>query len=207
MAKALKQRIKKKLVRGVGVNDADYQVASDVNGERVSCPYYSAWSRMLARAYSCSYHKLKPTYKNVSVCDEWLTFSNFKNWMVTQDWRGKQLDKDIVNPGNKMYSPDNCVFVSSQVNGALLASNASRGELPQGVTAKGRQYRARVSLAGVVSELGVYETIKEALHIYCVAKSKYLLKIADEQTNAKIKKGLKRHAQIYLDTYNNYITT
>jgi len=36
--------------------------------------------------------------------------------MERQDWEGKHLDKDILIPGNKIYSPDRCIFVSSLIN-------------------------------------------------------------------------------------------
>jgi hypothetical protein len=36
--------------------------------------------------------------------------------METQDWVGKQIDKDLLLSGNKCYSPDTCVFISPQLN-------------------------------------------------------------------------------------------
>lgn len=46
-----------------------------------------------------------------SVCEEWLTFSNFKRWMEQQDYEGKALDKDLLVSQNKTYSSETCVFV------------------------------------------------------------------------------------------------
>ena len=71
---------------------------------------------MLQRCYSESHLVRQPTYKGCSVCEEWLTFSNFKSWMEQQDWEGKQLDKDLLVYKNKIYSPETCVFVSSVIN-------------------------------------------------------------------------------------------
>ena len=95
----------KKLVFGVGINDADYVIDKRINaslpGERRSqkvlwaCPYYSRWKDVLSRCYA-AYHLLKrPNYFDCTVCEEWLLFSNFKKWMEQQDWEGKQLDKDL----------------------------------------------------------------------------------------------------------------
>lgn len=109
----------KKLIYGVGVNDSDYKVNPTVKGKRVKCPFYMKWRNMIARCYSSAYHKIKPSYKGCVVCSEWLSFSNFKSWMIKQDWKGKQLDKDIVKLGNKEYSPSTCVFVSNSVNCAM----------------------------------------------------------------------------------------
>lgn len=105
-----------KLVFGVGVNDADYTVQPQINGKRVICPYYCTWRNMIARGYSTKLKTKNPTYLDCSVCEEWRVFSNFRAWMQTQDWVGKQLDKDILFIGNKVYSPDTCVFVDKRTN-------------------------------------------------------------------------------------------
>lgn len=41
-----------KIVRGVGINDADYNVAVTVDGVKRYCPYYRTWSNLLSRCYS-----------------------------------------------------------------------------------------------------------------------------------------------------------
>ena len=51
--------------------------------------------------------------------------------MESQEWEGKQLDKDIVIPGNKVYSPDACIFVDKRINN-LMTSRNSRA-LPIGI--------------------------------------------------------------------------
>lgn len=133
----------KKLVYGVGDNDADYvikknETISYEGGKQKQkqvwvCPYYRAWSDMLKRCYSIKYQENYPTYKGCSVSDEWLTFSNFKTWMEMQDWEGMQLDKDLLFVGNKVYSPDTCVFVTGMVNSFTADCGASRGEWSIGV--------------------------------------------------------------------------
>lgn len=133
----------KKTVYGVGVNDADYAVAKfepvgDVGGKirqkRVwVCPYYSRWEAMLKRCYSAKLHERRPNYKSCTVSDNWLKFSNFKNWMEGQDWEGNQLDKDILFEGNKVYSAETCVFVSPMVNSFTTDRGSDRGEWLIGV--------------------------------------------------------------------------
>ena len=70
------------------------------------------------------YLERRPAYKDVVVRQEWLTFSNFKRWMEKQDWEGKQLDKDIIVLGNKVYSPETCAFVLGVTNGFITAREA-----------------------------------------------------------------------------------
>ena len=126
---------KNKLVYGVGINDVDYPVIKKENGKNVwMCPYYRTWTGMLQRAYSDKLKQKRPTYEDVTVCEEWGSFMRFREWMETQDWKGKHLDKDILFQGNKVYSPDTCVFVDGVVNNFILDSAASRGEWPLGVS-------------------------------------------------------------------------
>jgi hypothetical protein len=100
-------------VYGVGINDADYITIYKSNGSTLTCPFYRRWKNMLSRCYDKKYLERNKTYKDCSVCKEWLTFSNFKAWMIKQDWRGNHLDKDITSQGNKVYSPNLCLFVTN----------------------------------------------------------------------------------------------
>lgn len=106
----------RKLVYGAGINNADYETQSKDNGIKFICPFYKRWFEMLKRCYSRKYIESNPTYSDCKVCDSWLKFSNFKAWMETQDWQGKELDKDVLFKESKLYSPETCVFISHTVN-------------------------------------------------------------------------------------------
>ena len=126
-------RKKDKLVHGWGINDSDgYVIRSErINGKRKQvwrCPYYDRWYKMVTRCYSPKLQTKFQTYKGCSVCDEWKYFSNFKKWMMTQDWEGKDLDKDFLVKGNKKYSPETCVFMHHRVNSFVTDSGVARGE-------------------------------------------------------------------------------
>lgn len=128
-----------KLVHGFGINDAPYKThhRSYILGKSVTtwrCPYYKVWASMIERAYSSNFHSRHRTYSDYSVCDEWVYFSAFKAWMDGQDWEEKELDKDILIKGNRLYSPETCVFVSAGLNSFFLDSAASRGKWPVGVS-------------------------------------------------------------------------
>ena len=76
--------VKNKLIHGVGINDADYKLCiveelPKTNSKRNQkivweCPFYSRWRGMLERCFSNSFKTKHPTYKDVTCCEEWLTF-------------------------------------------------------------------------------------------------------------------------------------
>lgn len=125
---------KRKMLYGVGVNDAHYATQPTVNGKCAVDPAYRAWVNVLQRAYSQKYHAKKPTYSDVTVCKEWHSFRSFRPWWIAnyrEDW---QLDKDLLAPGNREYGPDACIYVPQWLNKFTVDSGASRGELPIGVS-------------------------------------------------------------------------
>lgn len=114
-------------VHGIGVNDLRYPMVS-------KCIFYKTWKKMLGRCYDPKYQDKRPSYVGCYVCKEWHLFSNFKNWMETQDWKGKDLDKDIISPGNKQYSPEYCAFVPKEVNSFFTFRKNRSTNLPCGVS-------------------------------------------------------------------------
>jgi hypothetical protein len=187
------------LTYGVGINDADYSISNySVSGSKkhllYRCNYFSAWKGMLMRCYSEKYKSKKPTYLGCSVCEEWLTFSNFKKWMENQDWHGKQLDKDILCAGNKIYSPDNCCFVSAKLNNFLTSSGATRGEYLIGASfhAKKKAFEVRCSnpFTGKIEYLGAYSDDIQAHKAWAKRKSEIALMYAEIETNEKLKSSL-----------------
>lgn len=170
----------KKLVFGVGINDADYPT--------YSCRFYIRWHSMIRRCYSSVYQKSWPAYKGCVVCEDWLRFSNFKSWMEKQDWEGKHLDKDILGNG-KLYSPETCCFILPAVNLFLIDRVGDRGPYPVGVTRYKHydRYKARVQnpFTGDREDLGYYST-PELAHKAWLARKLELAKqfnslIDDEQ--------------------------
>ena len=82
---------------------------------RHSVSYYK-WKNMVQRCYDKKIHKkYKPEYKDKSVCEEWLNYSNFRIWFDEHyvPYKNNQidLDKDLLVQGNKVYSPETCVFL------------------------------------------------------------------------------------------------
>jgi hypothetical protein len=185
-------------VFGWGVNDADYVVCAKLpNNRRSFCPYYSAWVKMLERVFNTKSHARRPTYIGASVCDEWKYFMNFRAWMMAQDWRNKQLDKDIIVPGNKHYSPETCAFVDDRINSLLLDSAAVRGKYPIGVCYHKikKKYRASMNVNGNQRHLGYFDTPEEASLVYRKEKSRHVRHIALTQVDdPRVRTGLLKHA-------------
>ena len=187
---------KKPTVYGVGINDADYVVKPTVNGKFVTCPLYSKWKDMIRRCYSPKYQIKVPTYIGCTVANEWFSFMAFRSWAALQNWRGNDLDKDILKPNNKIYSPETCLFVPHSLNMILCDSRASRGKCSLGVSwnSKRKTYKARITINNKDKHLGYFKTEKEAKVVYKKAKSAELRKAAFLQSDYRIAKALMRHA-------------
>tara|TARA_R110000796_G_scaffold96826_1_gene203482 strand:- start:237 stop:839 length:603 start_codon:yes stop_codon:yes gene_type:complete len=188
-----------KNVYGKGVNDSDYTVYQLINGKRVVCKYYKTWKSMLERCYSDKYQDIHPTYKGCTACKEWLTFSNFKKWMEKQDWEGKQLDKDILIIGNKIYSPATCIFITHDINLLLTNNKEKRGLYPQGVSLRKDigMFQSHMKVNGRSKNLGLSKTPEEAHSVYCKAKAEHIYDIALKQTDFKLMKALITHGDLH----------
>lgn len=86
---------------------------------------YNLWYFMLRRCYDTEQQKRSKgkSYAECTVCERWMTLSNFakdiqqldgyKKW---HDYHGYCLDKDTIAPGNKEYSPGTCCFIPYKEN-------------------------------------------------------------------------------------------
>ena len=191
-------------MHGVGINDADYVTQKNetigyVNGKQKlkvvwMCPYHQTWKNMLRRCYSSKYQDKHPTYKGCSVSEEWLTFSVFKAWMMTQDWEDKQLDKDLLFESNKVYSPETCVFVTQTVNKFTIDRGASRGEFLIGVCwHKGaNKFQAECSNPFTKKReyLGLFDCEQEAHESWLKRKLELAKELAAIQTDERVTEAL-----------------
>ena len=195
-----------KLVCGVGVNDLDYrtQVWEELpknGGRRVhktvfKCKYYEVWVNMLNRCYSEKYLERNPTYTGTSVCSEWLSSTAFKKWMEQQDWSRKCLDKDIIVPGSKLYSPETCAFVLNATNLFVTARDASRGDYPIGVSLYKRtgKYHAQCEnpFTGKKEHLGCYSTPEDAHEGWRKRKHELAQLVAATESDPRVVEALKK---------------
>jgi hypothetical protein len=183
-----------RLVYGIGINDVP------------NCEIHirKSWNRIFYRCYS-EYHLSKsPTYKGCTVDPEWHYLSNYRNWYLQQgDVSNKHLDKDIIYPGNKVYGPDTCVFVSPELNTLLTRRNADRGQYPIGVSYNKRHKKFETRMSYYSNNkvkklfLGYHTDLQYASEVYVNAKIKYLQEnYIQKEESIKIVNGLKRWVEV-----------
>ena len=172
---------------GVGLNDVDFRVRVD------SKPIwqYSLWTNMLNRCFSEKEKQRHPTYKDVTCCDEWLSFANFFEWVNKEvGYKGKPagmcLDKDIIVKGNKTYSPEFCSFVPAAVNKLLTDRSNDRGEFPVGFYFDKRagKFKVQFNCFGKSKHLGLYTTVEDASFAYKTAKEAHIKIVATQYKDA-----------------------
>jgi hypothetical protein len=169
---------------GVGFFGIGDYTSKDVNNKHTI--QYQTWIDMLKRCYDKRVISLQPSYIDKFVCDEWHNFQNFAMWFDSNHYSvGKEnvhLDKDILCKGNKVYSPDRCVFVPQSINNLFLRREKDRGEYPIGVKLNNRlnKYESVVSINRKQIYLGCFDTPLEAFRVYKFKKEQYIKQIANQ---------------------------
>jgi len=184
---ALKRR---STVYGIAKNDAWYMTQQRVDGKVRPCGIYRAWKSMIRRCSDFRTERESRFYGDCTVCDDWLLFSNFYKWAKNKDWKGKALDKDLLILGNKVYSPETCVFVDQSINKLILDNPRVRGDLPQGVDLTPSGFRAKLSVNGKHKHLGYFDNPKDAAIEYAKAKLKYINDMCDKIEDVRIVESL-----------------
>lgn len=163
------------------------------NGKITKC--YNTWHHMLRRCYDPKFHEKYSTYKDCKVCNKWLNYQNFAEWYHNNYYEieeGKMhLDKDILNKHNKIYSPENCIFVPERINILFTKSDKSRGDYPIGVSydKKSKKFIARCNIYDFEENktkrkyLGCYKTTEKAFESYKQFKEKHVKEVADYYKN------------------------
>lgn len=180
-----------RLVEGVGITDVSYSPVA------TKCPYYRVWQAMLKRCYSARSLQINPTYLGCSVAPEWHRLSVFRSWMEQKDWQGKSLDKDLLVPGNKVYGPTTCLFVSQQINTLISPQKKLRGSLPIGVNRHGDKFKVTFKKLKITRHIGVFDSVEEAAAAYLSAKAEWIIHLANQEQCALTRNALIKAAQEY----------
>lgn len=194
----------RKLIFGVATNDAEHKTSITVDGKEFRCPIYNLWKAIIQRCYDPKRLAIDPQYKGCTVSDDWLLFSNFYKWVKNSDWEGKQIDKDCIKTGNKIYSEETCIFVTQKINSLIRRTISRPHDLPTGVTKikLTGKYTAFCSIDGKNKRLGTFLTARNAHLAYLSCKSSYVLDIAMNQSDKRLSAALFRiHGEISSGTY------
>jgi len=175
------------------IGEGEYAVS--VNGKATK--QYNIWHHMIRRVYGMG--DKKSTYSNCTVCAEWHNFQNFARWYDENYYEINEekleLDKDILEKGNRTYSPETCVFAPKTVNNMFHDSYSARGDLPVGVTSSSprglrtKKYTAKIVKNKCCIFLGDFYTKVDAFETYKVEKEKHIKEIAN-QYKCKIPQNL-----------------
>lgn len=157
------------------------------NGKHTKC--YKTWKNMLQRCYDEEWQEKHPTYKGCTVCDEWHNFQNFAKWYEENyyeiEGQRMHLDKDILVKGNKIYSPDTCIYVPQTINSLFVKSDKSRGNSVIGTSPRNNKYQVHCHIINTEIKkskqeyLGTYETQEEAFEVYKYYKEKNIKEVAN----------------------------
>lgn len=162
-------------------------------GVYVPCPFYRVWLSMRNRCVSSVYKTKRPTYEIVTCCEDWKSSLNFKLWMQDQDWDGKCLDKDLLVVGNKLYSPETCLFISTVVNSFITDSKATRGDTLVGTSRKKNgKFQSRCSnpFSKKVEHLGTFDDEMIAHLVWKKRKNELAWMLAELETDSRVKHAL-----------------
>lgn len=175
-------------VYGVGMYGAKYRCG--VNN--ADTKEYKIWHGMLQRCYEPKTQSKQPTYKDCYVCEEWLLFDNFYEWLHKQENFKKwiechrwTIDKDILCKGNKIYSPNTCCLIPEKINCLFTKRQNDRGEYPIGVYyyKRGENFRAQC-MDPILNKrvlIGSFDNPEDAFIAYKNYKEKLIKNIAREE--------------------------
>lgn len=169
------------LVHSVGYNSADRRRMLGLPVHEATGRPHSKWKDMLARCYKAE----ASAYAGCTVCKKWHDFQEFADWFVSQPYSNApdvELDKDILDPLNRIYSPEFCSLVPRLVNQMFRNTRSQRGKLPICIKEgpRGKGFTARISKYGKQVHLGTFSDIFSAFEAYQSAYSAYCSEVADK---------------------------
>ena len=150
-----------------------------INGKQILTISGMKWENLVARCTPGSHtQRLNPAY--IGCTNEFKGFHEFCEWHQSQVGYGHfEVDKDLLIPGNKVYSARTCLLIPRAINKALITKRSDRG-MPPGVYRSRKRYYAQLNLGGTTKRLGTFDSIEEAEQAYLAAKREVLRAWAEE---------------------------
>ena len=170
------------------------------NGKRKKVLEASYHLSLVVRSSSDFYKVKYPTYLEVTASEKMLDYTQFVGWCRSQIGFGNTgwvLDKDILDPLNKCYHEDYCVFVPAIVNSFFTFVKGSRQNgLPFGVgwcSTEGKYKAYCAQLNGKNKTLGRFDSPEDAGKAYAECKKGLAHKLAEtykDQLDPRVVKAL-----------------
>jgi hypothetical protein len=191
--KYIKQTTYPNFLRGVIKNPYDktiYNVACTGDGvHKISVHNkltieYKTWHNMLGRCFIPK--RMRGSYEGITCCKEWLNFQNYAQWYKDNYYEVRnermEIDKDILVKGNKVYSPEFCVFLPQRINLLLINRKNHRGKTLLGTR---HNDNGTFSAHAVGSDeksqyLGTFPTEIEAFNAYKEFRENVFKEVAEE---------------------------
>lgn len=191
------------LIYGVGINDV---MISEFTKTRT----WKVWCGIIRRTDNRDpvWIDKKSSYKDCTLDPRWFKLSVFKEWIEQwDDFENKEVDKDILIPGNLHYGPDTCLMVRRIVNQWFKPQDENKSDLPRGVCwnsgwKKGKSpkpYRAQINPLQVIdgevkigkrTALGHFLTEEEASDAFQKARKESLQILIDTETDIKVRDAI-----------------
>jgi len=143
---------------------------------------YNTWCNMLERCYEEKLRYKHPTYANCYVCDDWHNYQVFAKWYYSNyyhiDGERIQIDKDIIENGNKKYSPQFCILVPQKIN-LVFQNKSKKSNLPTGIRLTSNGYVATYN----TKNLGRFKFLEDAIEAYNAEKKNHIVELANIYKN------------------------
>lgn len=136
----------------------------------------SMWYALKARCNKGAAQIKRPTYSGCSI--GFSGIEEFKEWAEKQpgygcfDENGRRyhLDKDLISPGNKVYSPEFCSLIPARINTLML--DCGRKELIGASFHKATgKWQSRVQTMEGREYLGLFDTKELASYVWRMKKA------------------------------------
>lgn len=148
---------------------------------------YEDWNSMIKRCYVRG--ELNTSYFDKEVSSVWHCFQDFAAWATKQKnfgAKGWDLEKDLLVKGNKIYSPETCVYLPREINSFIKRKRFNN--LPLGVDIayeyNGTPYfRVQGREGGKNLNLGKFNVVEDAFNAYKIHKEGLAKKLAEKWKN------------------------